>query len=225
MLSIVALVVRERRTQMDMATAMRILEQAQAGQTQDDWLVYTVKQSYFIGEAALYIFIGFFLVIVGGVVISVLFIPSTAMSGSDGDSSPIFAVGFAVLLCGAVGIGFLAVAGAKLNSLRSVKWQALVITPQGFVACIGLRDWQTFVIAYERLESIAMTVAHSKYASAITLRMVVKPADANTAGYVTSWRVDPRFGADAAIAQALIAGQARYAATHAAVAMPANDHL
>jgi len=205
---------------MDVATAKRILEQALAGQMQDDWQVYRAKRSYLTGEAAISCGIVLFLLSLIAVGIAVTI---TTPGGFPPDVSIKILFGALLVLIVGTSVGFGWRAVIFWQSIRTVKQQLLVITPIGFVARNGLRRRQTVVVAYERLEAVALVVQHSRYASTILLDFTVRPTTTDGVAYHLPWKVDPRFGTVTEIAQAIIAGQARYAAAHPVATAPRGE--
>ncbi len=114
-----------------------------------------------------------------------------------------------ILMFAVVAALFVGRAVRMIQASRTADTQLLVLMPNGFIA---RTPDKVVSIRYADIATISMHVTHSKYDTFIRLHMVFRPARAqNGLGYM-DWQVDPRFGPKDEIAQAIIAGHARWQA-------------
>lgn len=199
---------------MNTIEAKRILEQALAGQAQDDWQVYRAKRSYLIRDGVAWLVLA--ILTLGGLAILLTWFYSQPVLVDEMGPFWSVIIGCPVFMVLIIGLICVSQVVARFGSLRSVDQQSLVITADGFVAREGLRDKDFFQMGFGKLESISMKTDSNNHS--IRLEMTLKPIIRNTTVQRRTWSVDQRFGDPASVSLAIIAAQARYAAEHPVVA-------
>ncbi len=178
-----------------------VMQTVVQGSAPAHWRVYPAKRSYFLGTIVwgaigVVLFLGF----LGFLVLNPDFV--FGLKGTlDEPSLQVFWRVFDLVATGVLALAFAVLLRTGLRELGSVKQQALVVLPEGFVEQTGTDQKTRTVIEFGAITSIAPRVYRGRW-------MLVMPR-ANGTGVVTL-RLDPRFGSPKTIAMMLQEARNQY---------------
>lgn len=206
-----------------------LLAAVDAGHPPSKTRIFTAKPAYFFEQGCTFSLLAaiclFTAALVGVLLVSGALVatPSAGTSGVNSAPDAWQWIAFGVL-CLLVFVGLAVASGANVRDavrgLRSWRAQVLVLAPDGFVARTGTSPRTVFAVSYADLAAISLSIRHSRYETITNLHLTYRrPRSGATATprlEQVTWRVDPRFGPSAPIAQAILEAHARAVAARSA---------
>jgi hypothetical protein len=181
-----------------------VLDQVKHQPVPANWKVFHAQAGYFGENIAAYLLLAFLLsFVVAASAFALLSVPTSLPN-----FSPLLLIAG---VFGAVTIGLVWLATRQFRSLRTVKVQVLVVTPEGFLACTGGRPQDTFAVAFADLDIISLKVLHARYETAFYLQLIYKQ-HWHPRRY--DWRIPPQFRTLDVIAQTIVENHTHYTLEH-----------
>jgi hypothetical protein len=209
-----------------------LLAAVDTGHPPSETRVFGAKRAYFFEQGCLFSFaaaVGIFILAIVGLVV-VLGVQQARLTTPSAGTSSVYSgedawqwIVFGALFLLAF-VGLVVACGARVmdavRGLRSWRTQVLVLAPEGFVARTGTSPHAVFAVSYAELSAISLSIRHARYETItdlhLTYRRPTSGATATPRLEQVTWRVDPRFGPSAPIAQAILEAHARAVAAHSA---------